>query len=120
MVLPKGWYLSAKLNSTINQKMTVLTLIKQFPVPVVKQRICLNTEVISNERTNEITNQPTKWSEVRLNKLTGPQFVKKFPAIFGTRRFTTAFTRSCHLSLFRTRLIQCFQNNIKNSIKSNK
>jgi len=51
MVLPKGWYLSAKLSSTINQKMTVLTLIKQFPVPVVKQMICLNTEIISNERT---------------------------------------------------------------------
>jgi len=51
MVLPKGWYLSAKLNSTTNQKITVLTVIKEFPVSVVKQWICLNTEIISNERT---------------------------------------------------------------------
>jgi len=51
MVLPKGWYLSAKLNSTINQKITVLTLINQFIVPVVKQWIRLNTEILSDERT---------------------------------------------------------------------
>ena len=41
----------------------------------------------------------TPWSTVLLEKLTGFQFVKKFPAFYGTRRFTTAFTSARHLSL---------------------
>jgi len=32
-----------------------------------------------------------------LEKLTGPQLVKKFPAFYGTRKFITAFTRALHL-----------------------
>jgi len=39
----------------------------------------------------------TLWSRV-LEKLTGFQLVKKFPAFYGTRRFITAFTSACHLS----------------------
>ena len=37
------------------------------------------------------------WSRVLLEKLTGSQLVKKFPAFYGTRRFITAFTyaRKC-------------------------
>jgi hypothetical protein len=38
-------------------------------------------------------------SRVLLEKLTGFQLVKKFPAIHGTRRFITAFTIARHLSL---------------------
>ena len=34
-----------------------------------------------------------------LEKLTGSQLVKKFPAFYGNRRFITAFTRARHLSL---------------------
>ena len=34
-----------------------------------------------------------------LEKLTGMQLVKKFPAFHGTRRFITAFTSARHLSL---------------------
>ena len=41
----------------------------------------------------------TPWSRVLLEKLTGFQPVKKFPAFYGTRRFITAFTRAHHLSL---------------------
>jgi hypothetical protein len=36
---------------------------------------------------------------VFLQKLTGFQLVKKFPAINGTRRFITAFTSARNLSL---------------------
>ena len=36
---------------------------------------------------------------VLLEKLTGFQLVKKFPAFYGTRRFITAFTSTRHLSL---------------------
>ena len=34
-----------------------------------------------------------------LEKLTGLQLVKKFPAFYGTRKFITAFTSACHLNL---------------------
>jgi hypothetical protein len=40
------------------------------------------------------------WSRVLLEKLTGLQLVKKFPAFYGTRRFITAFASAArHLSL---------------------
>ena len=45
------------------------------------------------------------WSRVRLEKLTGSQLVKKLPAFYGTRRFTTALTRVRHLSLSRAILL---------------
>jgi len=41
----------------------------------------------------------TPWSRVLLEKLTGSQLVKKFPAFYGTRRFITAFTSARHLPL---------------------
>jgi hypothetical protein len=41
----------------------------------------------------------TPRSRVLLEKLTGLQLVRKFPAFYGTRRFITAFTSACHLSL---------------------
>ena len=41
----------------------------------------------------------TPCSRVLLEKLTGLQLVKKFPTLFGTQRFITAFTSAHHLSL---------------------
>ena len=41
----------------------------------------------------------TPWSRILLEKLTGIQLVKKFPAFYGTRRFITAFISARHLSL---------------------
>ena len=41
----------------------------------------------------------TPWRRVLLEKLTGLQLVKKFPAFYGTRRFITALTSALHLSL---------------------
>jgi len=38
------------------------------------------------------------WSRVLLEKLTGFQQVKKFPAFYGTRRFITAFKSARHLN----------------------
>ena len=46
------------------------------------------------------------WSRVLLEKLTGSQLVKKFPAFYGTRRFITIFTSAHHLSLSGARSIQ--------------
>ena len=45
-------------------------------------------------------------SIVLLEKLTGSQLVKKFPAFCGTRSFITAFTRARHLSLSSVNSIQ--------------
>ena len=39
------------------------------------------------------------WNRVLLENLSGFLLVKKFPAFYGTRKFITAFTRACHLSL---------------------
>ena len=41
----------------------------------------------------------TPWCRVLLENLTGLQLVKKFPAFHGTRRFITALTSVCHMSL---------------------
>jgi len=41
----------------------------------------------------------TPWSRVLLEKLTGSQLDKKFPAFYGTWRFITVFTSARHLSL---------------------
>ena len=41
----------------------------------------------------------TPWCRVLLEKLTGLQLLKKFPAFHGTRKFITALTSVRHLSL---------------------
>jgi len=46
-----------------------------------------------------LTNLLTPWCRVLLEKLTGLQLVKKFPAFRGTRRFITTLTSLRHLSL---------------------
>jgi len=42
----------------------------------------------------------TPWNRVLLKKLISSWLVEKFPAFYGTRRFITAVTRACHLSLY--------------------
>ena len=41
----------------------------------------------------------TPWCRVLLERVTGLQLVKKFPAFYGTQRFITALTSVRHLSL---------------------
>jgi len=48
----------------------------------------------------------TPWCRVLLEKLTGLQLVKKFPAFHGTRKFITTLTSVRHLSLFWASPIQ--------------
>jgi hypothetical protein len=52
------------------------------------------------------TNSLTAYSRCLLEKLTGHQLIKQFPASHGTRWFITALTRARHLSLSWGRLIQ--------------
>ena len=51
------------------------------------------------EKRNKHTYLLTPRCRVLLEKLTGLQLVKKFPAFYGTRRFITALTSVRHLSL---------------------
>ena len=46
------------------------------------------------------------WSSVLLQKLTGLQLIKKFPALYGTQTFIPAFKSGRHLSLFWASSIQ--------------
>ena len=48
----------------------------------------------------------TPWCRVLLEKLTGLQLVKKFPAFHGSRRFITALTSVRHVSLSWASAIQ--------------
>ena len=47
----------------------------------------------------DITYLLTPWCRVLLEKLTGLQLVKKFPAFYGTQMFITTLTSVRHLSL---------------------
>ena len=58
------------------------------------------------ELLNILTYLLTLWCRVLLEKLTGLQLVKKFPAFHGTRRFITALTSVRHLTLSWTSPIQ--------------
>ena len=57
------------------------------------------TYLLTHLLTYLLTYLLTPCSTVLLEKLTGSQPVKKFPAFYGTRRFITAFTSARHLSL---------------------
>jgi len=50
--------------------------------------------------------QLTQWSKALLKTLTVPQLVNKFPAFYGTQRFTTVHTTVSHLSLSWGRWIE--------------
>ena len=52
-----------------------------------------------HDSTYLLTYLLTPWCRVLLEKLTGLQLVKKFPAIHGTRRFITALTNVRQISL---------------------
>jgi len=53
----------------------------------------------SRDITYLLTYLLTPWCRVLLDKLTGLQLVKEFPAFHGIRRFITALTSVRHLSL---------------------
>ena len=62
-------------------------------------RTYLLTYLLMHSVTHSLTHSLTPWSRVLLEKVTGLQLVKKFPAFYGTQRFITAFTSAHHLSL---------------------
>ena len=64
---------------------------------------CFNTTTKIFQSHNKLLNHLLTYllhaARVLLEKLTGSQLVKKFPAFYGTWRFITAFTSVHHLSL---------------------
>ena len=61
--------------------------------------IWLDSYVSAEDSCKSYTYLLTPWCRVLLEKPTGLQLVKKFPAFHGTRRFITALTSFRHLSL---------------------
>ena len=59
----------------------------------------LNATEFSPSGSSPYTYLLTPWCRVLLEKLTGLQLVKKFPAFHGTRKFITALTSIRHLSI---------------------
>ena len=81
---------------------TIQVCYPQFFVVVQWQPVQIHTYFL----TYLLTYLLTPWCRVLLEKLTGLQLVKKFPAFHGTRRFITALTSVRHLSLSWTSPIQ--------------
>jgi hypothetical protein len=69
-----------------------------LPLPCVTVCRHISTGIYQPSHNSHITGKIyrtyllTPYSRVPLEKLTGPQLVKKFPELYGTRRFITAFT----------------------------
>jgi len=61
--------------------------------------LTLLTYCLTDLLTHSLTHSLTPWSRVLLEKLTGLQLVKKFPAYYGAQRFITAFTSARNLPL---------------------
>ena len=70
---------------------------------------CLLTSLLTCLLTYLLIDLLTPCIRVLLEKLTGFQLLKKFPAFYGTRMFITAFTSARHLSLFWASSIQSIQ-----------
>jgi hypothetical protein len=68
------------------------------PCRIVKRYFWLNFLLL--------THSLTPWSKVFLEKLTYSQLDKRFLAMYGSRRFITAFTKARHLSISRATSIQ--------------
>ena len=66
---------------------------------IISHSILLTMRNFSNNSCREKQYLLTPWCRVLIEKLTGLQLVKKFPAFYGTRRFITALTSVLHLSL---------------------
>jgi len=62
--------------------------------------------IITPVKMQSTWHQISPWSTLLLEKLTVPQLVKKFPAFYGARGFSTAFTSARQLSLSWARSVQ--------------
>jgi len=65
----------------------------ELPRLVAREDCYHSSSPYSQQSFNEThpTNQPALWSTVLSEKLTVPHLVKKYPVVYGTQRFKTAF-----------------------------
>ena len=88
-----------------------------WPVPFIVVGWCSQATIITSYYMNFlITHSLTRWSRVLLQKLNCSKLVKKFPTFYGTRRFITAVTSACHLSLSWANSIQSIPPNHNSGI----
>ena len=109
-------YLNNILRNTTNKctyKYVDLLYYKQCSLPHVSATYCGHLQggvlwriYYIGRQNNLLTYLPTPWSRILLEKLTGLQLVKKFPAFYGIRRFITALTSPRQLSLSSASSIQ--------------
>jgi hypothetical protein len=78
---------------------SVRLVFEQVRLGQVFWHCCLPQPVLFYQSSIFIDLWLTPWSRVLPQKLKRPKLLKKFPAFYGTRRFNTAFTGACHLSL---------------------
>ena len=88
------FHIYVSLHDNIGHIVSVTVLYTQ-----INRRHQTGTTAKDEKSHNSCTYLLTAWSRVLLEKLTGLQLVKKFPALYGTQKFITAFTSACHLSL---------------------
>ena len=100
----KKYYVKdTKTTSRTNGQFSLIFLVKcSFVEPPYSYIILIQPTIHTYIHTYLLT----PWCRVLLEKLTGLQLVKKFPAFHGTRRFITALTSVRHLSLSWARPIQ--------------
>jgi len=72
----------------------------------VPNRHVRTVDVSSKQVTLHVGSQNNAWNEDFPEKLRVTQLVKKFPALYGTRKFITAFKRAHCRSLSRARWLQ--------------
>jgi hypothetical protein len=77
----------------------IFTCTDQTQFPLYVRYRTKNVNTISRKLSYLLAYLLTPWCRVLLEKLTGLQLVKKFPAFHGTRRFITALTSVRRLSL---------------------
>jgi hypothetical protein len=87
---------------------TYLLTVQMIPTSSNTRYNCdfFNSYSYSNQISDVLTWLLTPWSWSLAEKLKVPQAVRKFPSLYGTRRFVTAFTRNRHVSTSWARSIQ--------------
>jgi len=74
----------------------------------IERHILSTVDSLSEELLMPVVLQINSVIRVLLEKLIGPLLVKKFPELFGTRRFITVFTKTRQLSLSFTRSVRTY------------
>ena len=81
------------INAILSSQNKVIHLLSAYTITACWEQ---GTEHVEG---SAVTSLLTPWCRVLLEQLTSLQLVKKSPVFHGTRRFITALTSVCHLSL---------------------